>query len=146
MLLPPEQTLLSISSCSSGAESFIRTHTQHGFTLPKKTFKVGIILSKYCMCLSQISSDFSLMADKKQPVCYSCFLSISLLLLPSVCDLSFFFFSFLSLEPRLSVTRAQFGWVEVFRVASTHSEQASPTKGYGMRQLSIHFHLSALNG
>lgn len=40
----------------------------------------------------------------------------------------------------------QVGWVDVVRVASTHSEQVSPTKGYGMRQLSIHFHLSALNG
>lgn len=144
MLLCPEQTLLSISSCSSGAERFIRTDTQHGFTLPKKTFKVGIILSKDCMCLSQISSDFGLMADKKR------FFAVVFFPFPffyfQVCVIYLFSPFFLSSHLRLLVTWAQVGWVEVFGVASTHGEQASPTKGYGMRQLSVHFHLSALNG
>lgn len=47
---------------------------------------------------------------------------------------------------KLSVTWARVGWVDMVRVASMHTEQVCPTKGYGMRQLPIHFHLSALNG
>lgn len=40
-------------------------------------------------------------------------------------------------QPCLTVTGAQIA------AAGVHIEQVSPTKGYGMRQLPVHFHLSA---
>lgn len=98
---------------------------------------------KYGLFLREISSDYSLKADSKYnsqivAVVFFHFLSFTF-----KCA---FFFPFYHHKLCLPVRWAQVGWVDVVRVARTHTEQVSPTRGYGMRQLSIHFQPSALNG